>query len=157
MEFWKACEVLAWNHRTSTPHGSETNGTAERAARRVKEGTSAVLLQSGLDERWWSDSMECHCHLRNVQDLLADEKAPYERRFGEPFRGPIILFGAMVDCHPSSPKDLAKIHQLGKKVLPAIFLGHELIAVRICKGDSKIVGRSGRNGKYGCIVHTKKR
>ena len=52
MEFWKTCEVLAWNHRTSTPHGSETNGTAERAARRVKEGTSAVLLQSGLDERW---------------------------------------------------------------------------------------------------------
>ena len=99
----------------------------------------------------------CHCHLRNVQDLLADEKAPYERRFGEPFRGPIILFGAMVDCHPSSPKDLAKIHQLGKKVLPAIFLGHELIAGRICKGDSKIAGRSGRNGKYGCIVHTKKK
>ena len=30
-----------------TPHRSETNGIAERAVRRVKEGTSAVLLQSG--------------------------------------------------------------------------------------------------------------
>ena len=40
--------------------------------RRVQEGTSAVLLQSGLDERWWSDSMECYCYLRNVQDLLVD-------------------------------------------------------------------------------------
>ena len=34
----------------STPHRSETNGIAERAVRRIKEGTSAVLLQSGLDE-----------------------------------------------------------------------------------------------------------
>ena len=45
------------------------NDIAERAVRRVKEGTSAVLLQSGFDERCWADSMECHCYLRNVQDL----------------------------------------------------------------------------------------
>ena len=48
LEFGKACEDLSWNHCTSTPHRSETNGVAERAVRRVKEGTSAVLLQSGL-------------------------------------------------------------------------------------------------------------
>ena len=78
----KACEDLSWNHRTSTPHRCETNGIAERAVRRVKEGTSAVLLQSGLDDRWWSDSMECYCYLRNVRDLLADGKIPHERRFG---------------------------------------------------------------------------
>ena len=35
---WKTCEDLSWNHRTSTPHRSETNGIAERAVRRVKEG-----------------------------------------------------------------------------------------------------------------------
>ena len=50
LEFGKACEDLSWNHCTSTPHRSETNGIAERAVRRVKEGTSAVLLQSGLNE-----------------------------------------------------------------------------------------------------------
>ena len=65
LEFCKACEDLSWNHRTSTPHRSETNGIAERAVRRVKEGTSAVLLQSGLNENWWADSMECHCYPRN--------------------------------------------------------------------------------------------
>ena len=53
LEFGKACEELTWNHRTTTPHRSETNGIAERAVRRVKEGTSAVLAQSGLDEQWW--------------------------------------------------------------------------------------------------------
>ena len=58
----------------STPHRTETNGIAERAVRRVKEGTSAVLLQSGLNENWWADPMECYTYLRNVQDLLSDGK-----------------------------------------------------------------------------------
>ena len=54
LEFGKACEGLSWNHCTSTPRRSETNGIAERAVRRVKEGFSAVLLQSGLDKEWWA-------------------------------------------------------------------------------------------------------
>ena len=58
LEFGKAREDLSWNHCTLTPYRSETNGIAERAVRRVKEGTSAVLLQSGLNESWWADSME---------------------------------------------------------------------------------------------------
>ena len=32
----------------------------------------------------------------NVQDLLADGKTLYERRFGEPFDGPVIPFDSMV-------------------------------------------------------------
>ena len=64
LEFGKACEDLSWNHSTSTPHRSETDGIAERAVRRVKEGTSAVLLQSGLNESWCADSMECYTYLR---------------------------------------------------------------------------------------------
>ena len=51
-EFGKSCEE-------STTDRSETNGVAERAVRRVKEGTSAVLLQSNLDTEWWADSVEC--------------------------------------------------------------------------------------------------
>ena len=80
-----------------TPHRSETNAIAERAARRVKEGTSAVLFQSLLDEKWWTDSMECYTYVRNVTDLLSDGKTPYERRFGESFKKPIFLFGSLVE------------------------------------------------------------
>ena len=128
MEFGKACEDLSWNHCASTPHRSETNGIAERAVRRVKEGTSAVLLQSGLDEKWWADSMECSTYLRNVQDLLSDGETPYERRFGKPFRGPIIPFGSLGEYYPVSAKDQSRIHQFGKKVLPRLSLGHALYA-----------------------------
>ena len=135
LEFGKACEDLSRNHCTSTPHRSETNGIAERAVRRVKEGTSAVLLQSGLNESWWADSMECYTYLRNVTDLLSDGKTPYERRVGEPFKGPIIPFGSMVEYHPISAEDLSRLHQFGTKVLPGIFLGFVLYAGGIWKGD----------------------
>ena len=42
-------------------------------------------------------------------------RSPYERRFGEPFKGRTIPFGSMVEYHP--------MHQFGKKVLPGIFFG----------------------------------
>ena len=41
-------------------------------------------------EKWYADSMECYCNLRNALDLLADGKTPHERRFEEPLKGPII-------------------------------------------------------------------
>ena len=125
-EFGKACEDLSRNHCTSTPHRSETNGFVKRAVRRVNEGTSAVLLQPGLDEKWWADSMECCTYLRNIQDLLSDGKTPYERRFGMPFNGPVIPFGAMVEHHPISVKDISRLQPFGPKVLPGIFLGYVL-------------------------------
>ena len=102
LDFGKSCEELSWTHCTSTPHRSETDGIAERAVRRVEEGTSAVLLQSGLDDKWWADSMECYTYPRNIEDLLSDGKTPYERRFGKPLNGPVIPFGAMVEYHPVS-------------------------------------------------------
>ena len=78
----KACEDLSWNHCTSTPHRSETNGIAERAVRRVKEGTSVVLLQSGLKvggQNLWNVTPICEtsqiCYLRGrrpMKDVLGN-------------------------------------------------------------------------------------
>ena len=77
LEFGKYCEDLSWNHCTSS-----------------------VLLQSGLDEKWSADSMECYCYLRNIEDLLSDGKTPSERRFGKPLNGPVVRFGAMIEISP---------------------------------------------------------
>ena len=68
--------------------------------RRVKEGTSAVLSQSGLNENWWAHSMDCYTCLRNVTGLLSDGKTPYDRRCGQPFKGPIIPFVSLVEYDP---------------------------------------------------------
>ena len=66
---------------------------------------------------------------------IYSRKTPYERRFGQPFKGPIIPFGSLVEYHPRTAKDQSRIHQFGKKVLPRLFLGYALYAVRIWKGD----------------------
>ena len=38
-------------------------------------------------------------------------KTPYERRFGESFKGPIIHSGAMIEYQPISARDQSRIHQ----------------------------------------------
>ena len=67
--------------------------------------------------------MECYTYVRNVQDLLSDEKTPYERGFGMPFNGPVIPFCSKVEYHPVTAKDQSRIHQFGKNVSPGLFLG----------------------------------
>ena len=52
--------------------------------------------------------MECYTYLRNVTDLFSDGKTPYERRFGQPSKGPIIPFGSLVEYHPITSKDQSK-------------------------------------------------
>ena len=67
-EFQTSLKELGWPHDTSTPHRSQTNGVIERAIRVLKEGSSCVLVQSGLSEQWWPEALRGFCFLRNVSD-----------------------------------------------------------------------------------------
>ena len=107
----------------------------ERAVRRVKEGTSSVLVQSGLQESWCAGAMEFHFHLRNVQDPLAGGKTFHARWFNPPLDGPIISFGAEVVFHRFSAKDQGRVHHFGTKVLPAMIKGYAMNAERSWTGD----------------------
>ena len=44
-------------------------------------------------------------------------------------------FGAMLKCQWISAKDQSRLHHIGKKVLPGIFLGDVLIADGFWQGD----------------------
>ena len=41
----------------------------------------------------------------------------------------------MIEYHPFSAQDQSRLHHVGRKVLPAIFLGHASKTWRIWKGD----------------------
>ena len=92
-----------------------------------------------------------------IQDLLSDGKTPYERRFGEPFKGPIIPFGSLVEYYPISAKDQSRIHQFGKKVLPGLFLGYALYAGGIWKGDIMVADIEELETMDASEIYSKKR
>ena len=94
-------------------------------------------LKKPSDEWRWSDSTECYCYcyLRNVQDLQVDGKTPYERRFGEPFKGTIIPFRSNGWISSDFDKRSIKIFSIWQEKITSNFLGHELTAGGIWKGD----------------------
>ena len=147
---------LAWVHDTSTPNRPATNSLIETANKRVKEGTSACLVQAGLDDQWWDLAMCCYCFLRNVVDqlvttsplALCKEEQPalttaddipsataYKQKFQADFRGPIIPFGARVDYKPSSDRDIEDMPKMGTKLRKGIFVGYDQISGGGWSGD----------------------
>ena len=123
-EFLKALDELEFSHDTSTPYRPQTNGVAERAVRRVKEGTACALAQSGWSDVWWAEAMSCYCFLRNVVDLQKAGTTAYKARFNIEFPGPILPFGAEIQYKPIRDKDIDRLHKLGEKVRPGIFMGY---------------------------------
>ena len=98
----------------------------------------------------YNQEMERYCYLRNVQDLLADGKTPFERRFGDPTKGQIISVGAMVEHHPISTRDQSRLSSIWQES----FIGN-LNWVCIDRGRNSerryLDSRLGRFGKVGCI------
>ena len=70
-----------------------------------------------------------------------------------PFNGPVRPFGAVVEYHPISAKDISRLHHFGPKVLPCIFLGYVLHAGRISKGDIMVADIEGLEQMDASEVH----
>ena len=100
-------------HHTDQKH----MGLLEEQCAEQKKAPLLYCCNQVWMKSWWSDSMECYTYLRSIQDLLSDGKTPYERRFGEPFKGPIIPFGSLVEYYTISAKDQSRIRQFGKSYL----------------------------------------
>ena len=130
LELGKACEALSWNHCKSTPHRSETNGVAERAVRRIKEGTHA----SGVANQAWTKNggripWEVFAICGTYKTFFWYGKTPFERRCGEPFTGTAFSCGSMVEHHSiSAKKNKSRLQQFGEKVFLGIILGYALYA-----------------------------
>ena len=79
--------------------------------------------------------MDCYAFLRNVTDLLSDGKTPYEKRFRQPFEGPIIPFGSLVEYHPITAKDQSRNPSIWKESLTWIVPQIRSVRGGIWKGD----------------------
>ena len=76
---------------------------AERAQRTVKEGTSCLLSQAGLQPDWWVEASLCYCFLRNVWDVIPSGPktgyTSYQARFEEDGNAVIVYFGQEVEYY----------------------------------------------------------
>lgn len=132
-ELKKACKIKRWYHDTSIPYRPETNGVIERANRRLKEGVSCLLQQSGLSTLWWPEAMKCYCFLHNLLDKQNNGKTPWQQRLEDdnnktlpipltPFTGHKYCFGQRIHYKATSPDELKRVQKFGDKTLPGIFL-----------------------------------
>ena len=79
---------------TSQPHADQKPTKLPKAQSVEKQEYLCSSGSVGSSEKWWEKTMECFCYLRNKQGQLRDRTLPYERRFGTPFDGAVIPFGA---------------------------------------------------------------
>ena len=117
-------KTLEYPHDTSTPYRPQTNGIAERAGRRVKEGTTCVLVQSGLNYEWWREAQEFFCFTFCVTEVMLSGLTPYQDRFSKNFDGPIYPFGCEIQYKPYSPDGIDRTHKMGCKLLSGLFIGY---------------------------------
>ena len=125
-EIASACHRMQVMHNTAQPFRPETNGIAEQAVRRIKEGTASLLVQSGLNHKWWPMAMRCFCAFMNAIDETWTGHSAYYNRFGQDAGLPLIPFGCSVDYMPSEKLVVEKLPKFGNKTLPGIFAGYEL-------------------------------
>ena len=94
IEFDYVAKQLRCRHNTSRAYVDENKAVIEREIRTILEGTRSNLVQSGLPDRYWPLAAQHHAMCLNITKRLDNGQVPWEIRFGEPFNGKKIPFGA---------------------------------------------------------------
>lgn len=97
----------------------------ERLVRKVKEGNSCALEQSGFSSPWWSDAQNWFLFLSSVIDVVKDKLTAYQLRFGVQYLGPLVPFGAYCEYKPASKKEEELVPVYCRKLLESLLIGYE--------------------------------
>lgn len=142
-EITGAVRRLGGSAATCTPHIPQTNGVAENTVKKVTEGTACALEQSALSYRWWSNAMRCYTYLRNISDITAHGTRPYQKRFGIPFTGKRIPFGAAIGyLNLGNNIKVVRGHPFGSKTFRGIFNVYVLRTGGSWSGDFYVIHQS---------------
>ena len=132
-ELTKAVEHLGWLSEPGIENDPYHNAKLESLIRRIKEGTRAIHLKSGLPHAFWPRSIEyfvvAHaithpCPVRPNETpeskALKEGKTCYEVASGSVFDGYRIPFGALVWYKPPKHRELPAFDP---RTFPGIFCG----------------------------------
>jgi hypothetical protein len=94
-------------HQTSIPYTPQQNGVAERLIRTLSDITRCLLIDSGVDEKFWAEAMNHGNYIRNRVPLSDSGIIPFEIWFGKKIKFPNLFpFGSsvMFRTNPTSTK-----------------------------------------------------
>ena len=131
-ELSKIARDEGWRHSTSTPGRPDANGVAERAVRKVCEGTRTALEHAGLPPKWWCFAARHFCFSSNITDQ--DGENPWRQRHKQAYKGQKLPFGCLVDFK-SSPVKGKVAPQFAPKPEPGVFLGYHMLPDGHFHGD----------------------
>ena len=127
-ELVAAGKALGWWHDYSTDNRPASNGVVERQNRNVLEGLRSILLESGLEHKFWSQAVQCWCFLNNTTRVHEkDNMTPYQRRHGKKvkFEGQQIAFGAKIHYLPTADREVRQRHKAGPRMVECLFAGYK--------------------------------
>lgn len=89
------CKTNGIVHQTTCTYTPQQNGIVERKHRHLLNVARALLFQSNVPARFWSDCVLTAVYLINrTPSLVLNGRTPYELVYGfEPFLGHLKLFG----------------------------------------------------------------
>lgn len=109
----------------TAPYSPQQNGVAERKNRYLVEMARCMLIDSGLDHRFWGEAIVTANYLQNRLPSRIIEGTPYYQWFGrKPSLEHIHPFGVTVYCHIPSEKR----SKLDNKAVKLKFVGYSEVS-----------------------------
>ena len=99
------------------------------------EGCRTNLLQAGFPQQYRPLAMQHFAHAHNVLRSLGHEETPWERRFDQPFTGPLVPFGAKVLFYNNPHRPDHSTGKTGPTSSEGVFLGYHVQPGHAWKGE----------------------
>lgn len=105
----------------TTPYSPQSNGVAERKNRSITEMATCMLLDSGLEKRFWGEATMTATYLQNRLPSRSVAKTPYELWWGrKPDLSRVRVFGSEAYVHVPN----VKRSKLDTKARKLTFVGY---------------------------------
>lgn len=103
------------------PYNPQQNGTAERKNRTLMEAARTMLIDAGMEKKYWGEAVYTANHIQNILPTKSTNRTPYELWYDrKPDMKNLQIFGTKGYVH--IPKEKRK--KLDDKAVPMIFVGY---------------------------------